>query len=89
MIIVDKALEERERQGKPVNVGLIGAGYMGRGAVLTIENYIPGMRVAAIYNRTLSRAKKAYEQAKINDYKNVNSAGQLVSTYKGRHLYNS
>ena len=26
MIIVDKALEERERQGNPIRVGLVGAG---------------------------------------------------------------
>ena len=59
MIIVDKALEEREQQGKPIKVGLIGAGYMGRGVVHQIEKYMKGMKVAAIYNRTTAKAEQA------------------------------
>ena len=30
MIIVDNALRAREAQGKPVRVGMIGAGFMGK-----------------------------------------------------------
>ena len=30
MIIVDRALEQRERDGNPIRVGMIGAGFMGR-----------------------------------------------------------
>lgn len=31
MIILDRALERRERDGNPVRVAMVGAGYMGRG----------------------------------------------------------
>ena len=31
MIIVDNALKERERQGRPIRVGMVGAGFMGQG----------------------------------------------------------
>ena len=29
MIIVDNALREREREGRPIRVGVLGAGFMG------------------------------------------------------------
>ena len=31
MIIVDNALKAREAEGKPIRVGMIGAGFMGAG----------------------------------------------------------
>lgn len=77
MIIVDNALKKRDRENNPVKVGIVGAGYMGRGTVLTIERSVPGMKVAALYNRTISKAAKAFEQAEINSYKRVESTEQL------------
>lgn len=77
MIIVDTALKKREEQNKPVRVGLIGAGYMGRGTVLTIEKYIPGMRVAAIYNRSIERAEQAYNQAEVENFKKVDAPEEI------------
>ena len=43
MIIVDTALRAREAQGKPIRVGMIGAGFMGQGLANQIVNSIPGM----------------------------------------------
>ncbi|MEX0928939.1 MAG: Gfo/Idh/MocA family oxidoreductase, partial [Balneolales bacterium] len=77
MILVDKALKKREEQNNPVKVGIIGAGYMGRGTVLTIETAIPGMKVAALFNRTLSQAEFAYRQAGVSSYQKALSSGQL------------
>jgi predicted homoserine dehydrogenase-like protein len=77
MIIVDKALKDREKKKDPVKVGIIGAGYMGRGAVLTIERSIPGMKVAALYNRTISTAQTAFDQAGVKGWKKADSAGQM------------
>ena len=61
MIIVDKALEKRQQDGNPIRVGLVGAGYIGRGIALQIEKFMTGMRLVAISNRTLSRAERAYK----------------------------
>src|SRR5687767_1922742 len=61
MIIIDTLLREREAQGKPVLVGIIGAGVMAKGVVNQIMRYTPGMEVAAIANRTISKALAAYE----------------------------
>jgi predicted homoserine dehydrogenase-like protein len=56
VIIVDRALREREAQGKPIRVGMIGAGFMGQGLTNQIVNSVPGMRMAAVYNRRPERA---------------------------------
>ena len=77
MIIVDTALEKRQQEGNPVRVGLVGAGYMGRGITLQITNYIKGMKLVAISNRTLSEAEKAYRQAGIESVKPVETVAQL------------
>ena len=63
MIIVDTALKAREAQGKPIRVGMIGAGFMGRGLVNQIVHSVPGERMAAIFNRHVDKAIEAYRYA--------------------------
>lgn len=62
MIIIDRALEQRERDGNPIRVGMIGAGYMGRAIARTIVNSTPGMRLVAISNRRLAGARRAFNE---------------------------
>ncbi len=45
MIIVDTALQAREAEGKPIRVGMIGAGFMAHGLANQIVNSVPGMRL--------------------------------------------
>lgn len=77
MIIVDTALQKRADNGRPIRVGLIGAGYMGRGIALQIITAVPGMEVAAIYNRHTAGAQQAYAQAGIAETRYVETAVQL------------
>jgi len=77
MIIIDTALERRQQEDNPIRVGLIGAGYMGRGITLQINSAIPGMEVVAIYNRTISEAERAYRQVDIDTFKRVETVSQL------------
>ena len=77
MIIVDKALEERDRQGKPIRVAVIGAGFMGRGLALQIIGVMRGMRLVAVSNRTVSEAERAYREAGVDTVKKVNSVPEL------------
>ncbi len=77
MILIDKALEQRAREGRPIRVGLVGAGFMARGVVLQIALSVPGMRVVAIANRTLETAARAYREAGIESTRTVDSVGQL------------
>ena len=67
MIIVDAALRAREEQGKPIRVGMIGAGFMGQGLTNQIVNSVPGMRMAAVYNRKPERAIGVYRYAGCTD----------------------
>ncbi|MDH5248867.1 MAG: Gfo/Idh/MocA family oxidoreductase [Cyclobacteriaceae bacterium] len=73
MIIVDTALAKRHAENNPVRVALIGAGFMGRAVALQIAQSVPGMKVVAIYNRTLEKAKKAYQEAGIEEFEVVSS----------------
>ncbi|HEY3303661.1 MAG TPA: SAF domain-containing protein [Candidatus Binatia bacterium] len=71
MIIVDNALKAREEQGKPIRVGMIGAGFMGQGLTNQIENSVPGMRMAAVYNRRPERAFHVYRYSGRDDVKSA------------------
>jgi predicted homoserine dehydrogenase-like protein len=77
MIIIDRALEARAAAGNPVRVGMIGAGFMGRGIANQIINSVPGMELVAIANRSLDGAKRAYTEAGIEDMQVVESVGAL------------
>jgi predicted homoserine dehydrogenase-like protein len=77
MFVVDKALQERHKSGKPLRVGIIGAGYMARGLVYQIIHAVPGMRVAAISNRTPEKAREAYRMAGIDLVREVGTVGAL------------
>lgn len=77
MILVDRELERREAEGKPIRVAMVGAGFMGRGIALQIETATPGMRLVAIANRTLERAHEAYGLAGIEDPVEAGTAGEL------------
>ena len=63
MILVDTALQKREAEGKPIRVGIVGAGFMARGLTNQIVNSVTGMRVVAIYNRRIARAVDAFSYA--------------------------
>ena len=63
MIIVDSALAKRHAEGRPIRVGMVGAGFMGRGIALQIATAVPGMELVAIANRSLGGARRAYDEA--------------------------
>ncbi|MEA5557289.1 Gfo/Idh/MocA family oxidoreductase, partial [Nodularia spumigena] len=77
MIIVDKALERRAAEGRPIRVGMVGAGFMGRGVALQIATAAPGMRLVAIANRHLEPARRAYEEAGWTDIRTVDTPRAL------------
>lgn len=63
MHIVDTALAKAEAEGRPIRVGMIGAGFMARGTALQLISYTQGIRLVAIANRTLDRARQAYVES--------------------------
>jgi predicted homoserine dehydrogenase-like protein len=77
MFIVDTALKARHEAGNPVRVGMIGAGFMGRGVANQILNSVPGMELVAVSNRNLEGAKRAYQEAGATDVRVVSSVADL------------
>jgi predicted homoserine dehydrogenase-like protein len=85
MILVDTALGRRQERGEPIRVGMIGAGFMGRGVARQIIRYTPGMTLAAVSNRNLAGAQRAYREAGIDDVDVVDSAaGVSAAVAAGR-----
>jgi predicted homoserine dehydrogenase-like protein len=76
VIILDQALAEREAQGRPVRIGLVGAGYMARG-IVAHARVIRGVEVVAIANRTLSRAVDILAENGWNSPTEVSSVDEL------------
>ena len=77
MIIVDNALKSRHAGNNPIRVGMIGAGFMARGIALQICNYVPGMKLAAIANRHMDGAKRAYAEAGVDKVSVVENELQM------------
>jgi predicted homoserine dehydrogenase-like protein len=85
MHIVDNALKARAEKGRPIRIGLLGAGFMGQGLTNQITNSLPGMRVVAIFNRHLQRAVQIYEYSGVKDVITASTQDQFEdAARKGR-----
>jgi predicted homoserine dehydrogenase-like protein len=73
---VDTALLEREKAGKPIRVGIIGAGATGRAIALQLGTPVAGMRLVAISNRTPAHAERAFREAGLLEWRHAESARQ-------------
>ncbi len=81
MIIADRALAQRESDGNPIRVAMIGAGYMGRVLARTIVRDTPGMRLSAIACRSLENARRAYNELGITPLEigDAREAGRAIA----------
>jgi predicted homoserine dehydrogenase-like protein len=77
VILVDRELQRREDEGRPVRVAMVGAGFMGRGIALQIATAVKGMELVAIANRTLEKARDAYALGGAEDSVLVESPREL------------
>ena len=82
MILVDNALKAREKQGKPIRVAMIGAGFMGQGLTNQIVNSIPGMRMVAIQNRHLKKAFHVYRYSGFEDIVEATTQAQIENAIR-------
>ncbi|MBX0290439.1 Gfo/Idh/MocA family oxidoreductase [Hymenobacter sp. HSC-4F20] len=77
MLIIDTALQQRQREGRPIRVAMVGAGFMARGVARQICCYVPGMELVAIANRTPEKARAIYAEAGVTDVVEVSSVAEL------------
>ena len=71
---IDTALREREILGRPIRVGLVGAGATGRAIALQLGTPVAGMRLVAIANRTPEHGERAFREAGFTQWVRAESA---------------
>jgi len=86
MIIVDKALERLQTEGKPIKVGMVGAGFMAKGIALQLVKYVPGINLSVICNRNPDNARQAYIEANVapEDVTHVESVTALNTAIENK-----
>lgn len=67
MYLIDTALKQRQAEGRPIRVGIVGAGFMCQGLTNQITNSVPAMRVVAISNRKVNRAVDVFRYSGRDD----------------------
>lgn len=72
--MIDTALQKREESGRPIRVGIIGAGAAGRAIALQLATPPPGIRLAAIVNRTPEHGERAFREAGVTEWRRPDSA---------------
>jgi len=77
MWLVDTALKAREEQGKPIRVGIVGAGFMSQGLTNQIAHSAPGMRIMAVSNRQSKRALDVLRYSGFEAVRLVDSQSQF------------
>ena len=85
MHIVDTALAQRLAAGRPVCTAMVGAGYMARGIALQIVTAMPGIRLAAIANRTVAQAERAYRDCGVTDVVRADGARLAAAIERGQY----
>jgi predicted homoserine dehydrogenase-like protein len=88
MIIVDEALQRRHDDNNPIRIGLVGAGFMGRGITAQIFGSMVGMDVVAISNRTVGEGERAFREAGVDDAEHVTTQEDLDrAVASGHHVF--
>src|SRR5260370_20435889 len=72
-MIIDTALKEREKSGKPIRVGIIGAGAAGGAIARQLATPPPGILLAAVVNRTPEHGERAFREAGVTEWRRLDS----------------
>ncbi|KAH9844567.1 putative saf domain-containing protein, partial [Teratosphaeria destructans] len=84
MTSLSTKLAEREKAGKPIQVGLIGAGKFGS-MFLSQSHRTPGIRLAGIADLSLARARAALERTGVPETSYDATSNLSISTGIARH----
>jgi predicted homoserine dehydrogenase-like protein len=86
MIIVDEMLEKRAGDGRPIQVGLVGAGFMGRGIARQILRYTRGMNLACVFNRHAEKALQVLRDIGVDNVVRVKTGEEIDrAVERGQH----
>jgi predicted homoserine dehydrogenase-like protein len=81
-MILDTALREREVEGCPIRVGMVGAGASARAVALQLATPPPGIRLAAIANRTPEHGARAFREAGITEWGQAETAREAEAAIR-------
>jgi len=79
---VDEALREREAAGRPIRVGMVGAGATGRAIALQLGTPVPGIRLVAIANRMPEHGERALREAGATAWGRAGSVSEAEAAIK-------
>jgi predicted homoserine dehydrogenase-like protein len=74
---LDKELERLNKSHSPIRVGLVGGGNVARAIALQLLVPPPGIRLVAVANRTLAKARQAFEEAGVDSVTTAHTAGEV------------
>lgn len=77
MILVDRELERRAAADEPIRVGIVGAGFAGRGVAMQLLTSARGMKLVVVCNRTIATAEEAYRQVGADAPVRIDTAREL------------
>jgi len=72
--MLDTSLRNLEADGRPIRVGMVGAGATGRAIALQLGTPVPGIRLVGIANRTLEHGERAFREAGVTTWGRAGSA---------------
>ncbi len=77
---VYSVLQKKEKDRRPIRVGVIGAGATGRAIALQLGTPVAGMRLAGMANRTRQNAERAFREAGIDKWQAVDTSLQAEAS---------
>jgi predicted homoserine dehydrogenase-like protein len=83
VILVDGALRRRAEEGRPVRLGIVGAGTVGTKVARQVTTATPGMEVVAISNRHPEKAEAAFRAVGRDELAAVGSVAELEQAIAG------
>lgn len=86
MIIVDRALAEREAAGQPIQVALSGAGFAAQGLALQLLRPTAGIRLAVIGNRSRDSIERLLDNLEVDDVVEVDDEAGLAAAIEAGRL---
>jgi predicted homoserine dehydrogenase-like protein len=75
-MFVDTALRDLETKGRPVRVGMVGAGATGRAIALQLGTPAPGIRLVAISNRSVEHGERAFRESGVDTWNHAGSSSE-------------
>jgi predicted homoserine dehydrogenase-like protein len=75
---VYSVLSRFESEGRPIRVGMVGAGATGRAIALQLCTPVPGIRLVGISNRTPGHAERAFAEAGLDSWVAADTAAKTA-----------